>query len=148
MKESRLELFSGLINSAGKSIQRIKAEKMKKYNLSAAHTTCLCRLEKAGHTGLTQGQLAALEGMDRAQISRVLAELQRRNYVEALPHDGRYKKRYALTPAGQEITGEIQDIILQTNRFVSGSIPPEDIETFYRTLRTITENLERAAQAR
>ena len=55
MEESRFELFAGLLNSAVKSIQRLKAAGMKQFNLSAAHTTCLCRLAEAGEDGDLHG---------------------------------------------------------------------------------------------
>lgn len=145
MEESRFELFTGLMNRAAKSIQRIKAVKMKQYCLSAAHTTCLCKLAEAGEEGLTQGQLTALEGMDRAQISRVLGELRQRGYVALSDQVGHYRRRHFLTPAGRETAAEIQRIILEINRSVSDAIPQEDIDTFYRTLRTISQNLEREA---
>lgn len=144
MEESRFELFSGLMNSAAKSIQRLKSAGMKKYHLTAAHTTCLCRLAEAGEAGLTQRQLIQLEGMDRAHISRVLGELCRREYAATVEQSGQYRKRYVLTAQGREITREIQDIIRSVNRFVSQQIPQEDIDVFYRTLRTIAQNLERA----
>lgn len=144
MDESRFELFVGLMNRSIKAIQRIKSAKMKKYRLSAAHTTCLCKLSEAGPDGLTQGQLIALEGMDRAHISRVVRELAHRGYVVPLDQGGRYNRRYALTAAGEEITQEIQAIILDVNRFVSDQIPAEDILVFYRTLHTIARNLDRA----
>ena len=146
MDESRFELFAGLINRASKSMQRIKSAKMKKYHLSAAHTTCLCKLAEAGGQGLTQGELTALEGMDRAQISRVLGDLIQREYVAAQGQAGQYKRRYSLTAAGQAVTGEIKEIILDVNRFVSGQIPSEDIQVFYRTLTAITQNLEQAVK--
>lgn len=146
MEESRYELFAGLMGQAAKSIQRIKGEKMRAYRLSAAHTTCLCHLDQAQEEGLTQSQLIALEGTDRAQVSRVLGELRQRGYVAVLGQEGRYKNRYVLTDSGKEIALEIRDIILDINRFVSDSIPEQDIQIFYRTLRTITQNLERAAK--
>jgi len=145
MEENRFELFYSLINSASKSIQRIKAEKMKKYRLSAAHTTCLCRLAASGDQGLTQGQLAALEAMDRAQISRVLADLRDRGYVLPADHTERYKQHYTLSDSGREIAAEVQSIILDIHRFVSADLPEADIQTFYRTLRVIARNLSRAA---
>lgn len=146
MDESRYELFAGLMSQAAKSIQRIKAEKMREYRLSAAHTTCLCRLAESKDEGLTQGQLIALEGTDRAQISRVLSDLRERGYVSVLGQEGRYRNRYVLTPFGEGIAREIQDIILDINRFVSEQIPEQDIQIFYRTLRTIAQNLDRAVQ--
>lgn len=146
MDESHFQLFSTLMNHCARSIQRLKTEKMKKYNLTAAHTSCLCRLDEAEAEGLTQGQLIALEGMDRSHISRVLGELRRRGYVSPAGEEGQYRRRYRLTPAGRETAAEIQGIILEINRFVSGQIPPEDLRVFYRTLSAIARNLDRAAR--
>lgn len=144
MEESRFERFTGLMNSAVKSIQRLKSTGMKEYDLSAAHTTCLCRLAEAGPEGLTQGQLILLEGTDRAHISRVLGELCRRGYAVPAEPGAQYRKHYVLTPTGQDVAERVQGVILAVNRFVSSQIPQEDIDVFYRTLDTIAQNLERA----
>ena len=120
MEKSRFILFTGLINSVTKSIQGMKMIKMERYGLSAAHTNCLCRLAEAPE-GLTQGELAELETMDKAQISRVLRELEEKGYAAQ--------------------SGEMERILLGLNEFVSREIPEEDLEVFYRTMRTIAENI-------
>ena len=58
-----------------------------------------------------------------------------------------YKRRYALTPPGLETAARVEAIILDINRFVSGSISDADIEIFYKTLTTITRNLQSAVEA-
>lgn len=143
LTESRFAQFSGLISSAAKSIQRLKLARMEAFHLSAAHTNCLCRLSTEGP--LTQMELARQEGMDRSQISRVLRELTSRGYVQSENRSG-YKRRYQLTLSGEETAREIGHIILEVNRFVSDAIPAADLEVFYRTMRTITENLGRAVE--
>ena len=157
MDENRFELFMGLLGSAAKSIQRLKAARMEPFRLSAAHTDCLCQLFGASADGLTQTQLAERLMMDRAQVSRVLRDLLDRAYVACggagsaggasgtgTDGSGGYKSRYRLTDAGQRIAQEIQRIIAEINGFVSGSIPMEDIEGFYRTFKTIASNLSEA----
>ncbi len=139
MEKSRFILFTGLINSVTKSIQAMKMMKMERYGLSAAHTNCLCRLAEAPE-GLTQGELAELETMDKAQISRVLRELEEKGYA-ARSGEGAYKRRWRLTPLGVETTEEMERILLGLNEFVSREIPEEDLEVFYRTMRTIAENI-------
>lgn len=145
MNESRFILFTGLLNSAGKSIQHMKAIKMERYGLSAAHTNCIYRL--ADHPeGLTQRQLTDLESMDRAQVSRVLCELEQKGYVHRKGDTGAYKRCYELTSEGRQIGEEIQSMILGINQFVSRQIPPSDLEVFYRTMGMICENLRRAEE--
>lgn len=140
------ESFAGLNGAAMKSIQRIKTQKMKKYNLSSAHTNCICRLESAGSEGLTQTELVRQEMMDPSQISRVLRELTAKGYVQPDGEEGRYRRRYSLTEKGEEIAREIGGIIQEIHGFVVRDIPTEDIETFYRTFEEICEGLSRAEE--
>ena len=139
-------MFVGLIGNASKSIQRIKAQKMKKYGLTSAHTNCICRLESAEPAGLTQMELVRQEGMDASQISRVLRELMAQGYVQISGEEGRYRRRYSLTERGMSIAREIRKIIVTINDFVSSSIPDEDIEVFYQTFREICASLNRAEE--
>lgn len=143
MKESRFELFDGLIASAGKTLQRIKTNKMEKYGLGSTHTTCLCKLGKAGNVGVTQKELTEQEGIDRAQVSRVLRDLEQSGLVHAVG-DSAYKRRYCLTEKGIAVTAEINDIILEINRYVSEEISMEDIAVFYRVMQEIDRNLKKA----
>lgn len=145
MQESRFELFDGLIASAGKTLQRIKTNKMEKYGLGSTHTTCLCKLGKAGVGGMTQKELKEQEGIDRAQVSRVLRDLEQKELVQAVG-GSTYKRKYCLTEKGQEITAEISDIILDINRYVSKDISAEDIAVFYRVMQSIDANLKKAEE--
>lgn len=143
MEKSRFILFTGLVNSVTKSIQAMKMMKMERYGLSAAHTNCLCRLAERPE-GLTQGELAELEMTDKAQVSRVLRELEEKGYVYARGRAGSYKRRYLLTDRGEETTREMEAILLAVNRYVSREIPPEDLAVFYRTMTTIAKNIRGA----
>lgn len=146
MEEFGYQRFAALIASAAKDIQRIKKVKMEQYGLSAAHTTCLCKLRAAGAEGLTQGQLMAQEQVDRAQISRVLRELTDQGYTAVQDSASAYKRRYSLTAPGIQAADEINAIIAEVNAFVSGQIPAAELSAFYRTMEQITANLHRAVQ--
>ena len=141
MDNTRFARFEGYIGSAAKSIARLKAARMAHFQLSAAHTSCLLRL-LAAPDGLTQTGLRETLGMDRAQISRVLRQLEDRRYVAS---DGTgYNRVYRLTPSGLCVSREVDSIVSEVLSFVSGAIPQEEIEAFYRTFSVITANLARA----
>lgn len=140
MEKSRFIVFTGLITGIMKSIQAMKMLKMERYGLSAAHTNCLCRLAEHPE-GLTQGELSDLEMMDKAQVSRVLRELEEKGYA-CRENGGAYKRRYLLTPLGVETTREMEEILLALNHFVSRDIPETDLEVFYRTLTVIAEQIK------
>lgn len=134
--------FEAMIGSAAKSIQRLKALRMDAFHLSAAHTSCLTALLRAMPEGLTQTGLRHSLGMDRAQVSRVLSGLCERGYVCC---DGSgYNRPYRLTKDGLRVSREIDNVIREVLGYVSGSIPPEEIERFYQTFSIITGNLSRA----
>lgn len=140
MQSSRFPRFSALIGSAAKNIQRLKNAYMGRYALSSAHTNCLCQLAAAQPAGLTQTELARREQMDRAQVCRVLRELDRRGFVVSVGPTS-YKRHYRLTPAGAAAAEEINAIILRVQHYVSDEIPPEDLAVFYRTLEIIVRRL-------
>ena len=141
------EAFVGMTNTAMKSIQRMKVQKMKKYDLSSAHTNCICRLETAGKEGLTQTELVRQEMMDPSQISRVLRELSVKGYVQLSGEEGKYRRRYSLTVEGEKIAAEIRGIVEEIHRFVIRDIPREDIEAFYRTFESICSGLSCAEES-
>ena len=138
MEKSRFIQFSSLVGSVTKSIQSMKMEKMAHYGLSAAHTNLLCHLAESGEEGMTQGELAQAELMDKAQVSRVLQNLEEKGYVRQRPGKGLYKRRYTMTAEGRAVTDEMEAILLAMNRFVS-----RDLVVFYRTFGIIAQNLSR-----
>lgn len=144
MEESRLSQFSGLISSAAKSIQRLKHAKMKQLRLSSAQAAFLCRLAEAGEEGLTQGELITLEGMDRAQVSRVLKNLCARQYTAPAQPGSGYKRHYVLTPKGEEAARELRGAMREIDQLVHGHIPERDAEVFCRILSGIRHGLEQA----
>ena len=143
MPQAGFFVFSRMLSVAQKSLLKLKNGKMERYGLGSAHTMCLCRLYESTE-GLTKTRLAALCGVDKAQISRVIAELEEKEFVSANHKVSNYRQKYRLTEPGRQITGEIMDAIAEINVFVSGSIPREDLEIFYRTLKTICDNLTKA----
>lgn len=143
MEKSRFIQFSSLVGSVTKSIQSMKMEKMAHYGLSAAHTNLLCHLAESGEEGMTQGELAQAELMDKAQVSRVLQNLEEKGYVRQNPGKGLYKRRYTMTAEGRAVTDEMEAILLAMNRFVSRDIPDADLVVFYRTFGIIAQNLSR-----
>lgn len=144
MDGERFELLVVLTNNILKSIQRLKMSKMRLYDLTGAHTNCICRLERAGAEGMTQLELVQQEMMDASQISRVLRELMDKKYVKVDGEDGRYRRRYSLTETGLEIAKEIRDMISEISGFVMQGISMEEREVFYQALNRISGRLSEA----
>ena len=143
MDKDRFLLFNARLCDAQKSLARIKQKKMEHYGLGGAHVICLRQLAEQPK-GLTKTELAKNCGVDKAQISRVIADVLEKTYITVSNPQSSYRQRYTLTDEGTRIANEIKQIILDINSFVSDSIPQEDIEIFYSTFDTICENLIKA----
>lgn len=143
MYAERFQTFSGLISRAEKALQRAKAENVRGYGLRSVHVSCLLALYEH-EEGLTGTELAAVCGVDRAQISRVASELTGMGLIcEAAPGPRRrYRGALTLTEEGRAAAAEMSDIVDEKLQRVSGDIPREDIAAFYRVLSTIVERLE------
>ena len=143
MKQTGFILFSALLGNSQKSLLKLKNKKMEDFGLSASHTLCICLLHEHPD-GVSKSRLAQLCGVDKAQISRVIAELEESHYVAALPTSSPHRPKYALNDLGRSVAQEIIDIIKEINDFVSADIPEEELLAFYHTFMRITENLKRA----
>lgn len=145
MEKDRFILFTTLLNDAQKSIVRLKGKKMDLYGLGSAHTTCIYFLQDISE-GITKTELAHLCGVDKAQISRVISDLLQKDYVSIADPQLNYKQKYVLTEEGRNIAEQMRQTILDVNAFVSGTIPKEQIDNFYATLQTISDNLKKAEE--
>ena len=136
MYAERFREFSGLVSRAEKALQRVKTENVKDYGLRGVHE----RPE-----GLTATELASVCGVDRAQISRVTAELRGLDLVcEASPGPRRrYRGALELTEEGRAAAAEMAGIVDEKLQRVSGDIPPEELTVFYRVFGAIVERLEK-----
>ena len=140
MESNSFERFSGLISTANKSIMKLKRRRMEKYDLSGAHTNCIYRLYKYRDSGLTQKALMELEQLDRAQVSRVLRDLERTGYVTS-DSNGGYKSVYGLTKEGLLVGAKIDETVSDYMKSISDAIPEEKLEVFYEVLSKIRDML-------
>lgn len=144
MYAERFREFSGLVSRAEKALQRVKTENVKDYGLRGVHVSCLLALHERPE-GLTATELASVCGVDRAQISRVTAELRGLDLVcEASPGPRRrYRGALELTEEGRAAAAEMAGIVDEKLQRVSGDIPPEELTVFYRVFGDIVERLEK-----
>ncbi len=144
MYAERFREFSGLVSRAEKALQRVKTENVKDYGLRGVHVSCLLAMHERPE-GLTATELASVCGVDRAQISRVTAELRGLDLVcEASPGPRRrYRGALELTEEGRAAAAEMAGIVDEKLQRVSGDIPPEELTVFYRVFGAIVERLEK-----
>lgn len=143
--ETGFEAFNTLIGSANKSLDRLKSKGMEKYGLSGVHTMCMRQLYE-NPKGLTRTELASRLSVDRAQVTRIIGELLADGLVIEGGAKTNYRKKCILTVDGKAVTADINNRVEKINRFVSGKIPPEKLESFYETFEEICDNLKNAEE--
>ena len=135
------------VSSISKSIQKIKKSEMTSLGLGGKHVMPLYYL--LNHKmGLTAAELCSLCNVDKAGISRAIAEMEQKNYViiDEAEDKKRYRSRIRLTDSGEKVAQQIHRIILRDTFEGGVTITEEDREVFYRVLDIISGNLERICE--
>ena len=141
MKE-RCETFTVLITKIGRSIRKIKNQRMVEYALRSPQISCLYYLYLS--EGLTATDLCERCEEDKATISRSLDYLEENGYViRGAKFAKNYKAPLALTEKGRKVGGEIAEKIEGVLQEVGSSLTEEERLIFYRSLSVIAEDLER-----
>ncbi len=135
--------FSGLISAANKALRRAQEKYTRDFGLRSVHVACMLHLLSAPE-GLSATELSERCGVDRAQISRVTAELEGAGLIcEAAPGSKRrYRGSLTLTEPGREKAAMMNNIVAEKLSAVSGELDEHDVEVFYRVLRAIVERIE------
>ena len=117
--------FTGLVSRAYKALHRVQERYMRDFGLRSVHVSCLLRLLDAPD-GLSATELSALCGVDRAQISRVTADLASRGLV----------------CAGRAQALEMREIVAEKLNAVSGGLDPDKLSVFYEVFHRIDDKLD------
>lgn len=141
MKE-RMELFTVLMAKIGRNIRKIKNQEMSEYSLRGPHVFCIYYLYTLG--SLTVTELADRCEEDKATISRAVDYLVEEKIIDR--PDGsakRYNARLSLTEKGKGVGKEISHRVDFVLAEAGAGLGDEERASFYQTLNTISENLER-----
>ena len=140
----RFELFTTTVAQISRCIQRIKAREMLRFGLRGKHVTLFFQLSRHGEEGLTAAELCKLCEMDKAAVSRTLAELETLGYVRSSePGSGRrYRAKLRLTDAGMRIAEKIDRIIFSAVEQAGSGLTEPEREVFYGALQHIARNLQ------
>lgn len=146
MYNDHLEQFTLTLADILKSIKKLKDQRMSAYGLRSSHVMVIYILGRTPD-GLTPAELSDASSVDKALISRIIAELTEKGFVTTAPSGGRrYKARLRLTDEGRNVASYIADAVSIIQQKVSGNISEDDLEVFYRTLFTLQTNFRQLAE--
>lgn len=138
----RFEEFTSNISQANKCILKIKGHEMTEYGLKASNVTCLFFLGKH-EEGLMATELCALCMEDKAAVSKSLAVLKEKGYIEREEDGRKYKQKYRITDSGKLVFDEISTIIGEIVERVGDGLTDEERNVFYKSLGIIVGNLNK-----
>ena len=142
--EERFKEFVLRITQIYIGMQKLKLSEMESLDLRGAHVMCLFELGRCPE-GLTGAELARRCAVDRAAVSRVVADLKQRGIVEVSPGEGKrsYRAPVTLTQKGLEVSERLDRKISRVIEKISGDFTDEERAFFYKALAQIAENLQR-----
>ena len=143
--KDRFETFTVLIDRIKRCIRRIKTEEMAEFNLKSPHVSCLYYLYKS--KPMTAKELSEACDEDKASVSRSVDYLEENGYlIGAKKGTKRYKTPLELTEKGIEVAKRISKTIDSILSESSAGLSPEELDTVYRGLNVIMENLQRICE--
>ena len=142
MDSNRFLIFYQSLHEIIKNIRKIETSYMKEHGLRSVHMVYLLRIYGSEH-GSTVTELAALAKTDKALTSRTVKELIDCGFVTSRTksEDKSYRKKYRLTPRGEEVASAINSDILDYMLGARGDISEEDVQIFYRVLSAFENNI-------
>jgi len=139
----RYETFTVAISKISRCIRKIKTVEMEEFNLKSPHVSCLYYLYK-NDGELTAKELCDICDEDKASISRSIEFLETNGYITCNSKtEKRYKSPLILTQLGQQIGSKIAQKIDNILEPASIGLTNQDRETFYKSLLTISNNLQK-----
>ena len=135
----RFQDFVTGITVCYKFIQRIKNAEMTEFGLMGIHVSCLFYLHH-NPGGLTAAQLCTLCAEDKATISRTIADLRQRGYIQP-GSEKHYRAPLLLSEAGSAIARQMDPLIESWVSVGGDGMDDEQRKAFYDSLSLIASNL-------
>ena len=141
---NRFAKFSLSISEIDRCWHKLAAEEMAKYELNSPHAVYLNALYTAGEKGITAAQLAELCNKNKADVSRMIAILEKKGLVQRVAvGSNMYRAKLVLTPEGKQAADHVRERAAVAVELAGSGLSNEDRETFYKVLELITVNLQK-----
>ena len=139
---SRFARFSFAISEIDRCWHKLAAEEMAKYELNSPHAVYLTALYNFAD-GITAAKLGELCGKNKADVSRMIAILEKKGLVRKETVGGnRYRAKLLLTEEGRQAAEHEQRRAALAVELAGSGMTDSDREIFYRCLENVAMNLQ------
>lgn len=142
----KFEVFSLSLTKIMSDWNRIASEEMKPYDLKGSYVVYLIALYKHPE-GLTAANLCELCGKDKAEVSRAISAMEKKNIVSRINTTvNGYRANITLTEQGRVATTALRERIKLAIIKGEEGLTEEQIESFYTSLEIIGKNLRKISK--
>ena len=144
---NRFTKFSLLISEIDRCWHKLAAEEMAKYELNSPHAVYLNTLYNASADGITSAQLSELCGKNKADVSRMVAILEKKGLVRKIATGSNmYRAKLVLTDEGRLAAEHVRERAAIAVELAGSGLTNQERETFYKALEQITVNLQKLSK--
>ena len=144
---NRFAKFSLSISEIDRCWHKLAAEEMAKYELNSPHAVYLNTLYNAGPEGITAAQLGELCSKNKADVSRMVAILEKKGLVRKVAVGGNlYRAKLVLTQEGLQAAQHVRERAALAVELAGSGLSQEEREVFYKALEQITVNLQKLSK--
>lgn len=139
---SRFTRFSLAISKIDRCWHKLAAEEMLKHELNSPHAVYLTVLHDYGE-GITAAKLGELCGKNKADVSRMVAILEKKGLIrKETIGSSLYRAKLLLTEKGRRAAEHVQRRADLAVELAGSGMTDGEREVFYRCLERITANLQ------
>ena len=119
-----------------------RQDKFKKDGLMSCHQSYILAI--CHHPGMTQEQLSKHICINKSGVTRHLAFLEEKGYVERRP-DMNDKRAVCVYPTQKmlDIYPEVKAVATEWNTYLTENIPPEELDCFFSVLDKIADRAQK-----
>lgn len=142
----RFERFSLVIADISRQWHKISTAEMKKYGLRGTHSVYLAVIDRFPE-GVTAGQICEMCGKDKADVSRMMAIMEKKGLVtKEGVHQNLYRGVFKLTGAGKAAADYVNRRASLAVSLAGGHLTEDMRAILYQSLESIAENLREISE--
>ena len=144
---NRFARFSLSISEIDRCWHKLAADELAKYELNSPHAVYLNMLYDNSDDGITAAQLAELCRKNKADVSRMVAILEKKGLVQKVAvGSNMYRAKLVLTEEGKRAAEHVRKRAALAVELAGSDLSDQEREIFYKALEQITANLQKLSK--